>query len=24
MWLVGTLGVLANIGLPAALTKYVS
>src|SRR5271167_1640057 len=24
MWLVGTLGVLANIGLPAAITKYVS
>lgn len=24
MWLVGTLGILANIGLPAALTKYVS
>src|SRR5215467_365499 len=24
MWLVGTLGVLANIGLPVALTKYVS
>ena len=24
MWIVGTLGILANIGLPAALTKYVS
>jgi len=24
MWLVGTLGILANIGLPAALTKYIS
>lgn len=24
MWLVGTLGVLANVGLPSALTKYVS
>src|SRR5450432_2533170 len=24
MWLVGTLGILANIGLPAALTKFVS
>jgi O-antigen/teichoic acid export membrane protein len=24
LWLVGALGVLANIGLPAALTKYVS
>jgi O-antigen/teichoic acid export membrane protein len=24
MWLVGTLGVLANVGLPTALTKYVS
>jgi O-antigen/teichoic acid export membrane protein len=24
MWLVGTLGILANIGLPAAITKYVS
>jgi O-antigen/teichoic acid export membrane protein len=24
MWLVGTLGILANIGLPSALTKFVS
>lgn len=24
IWIVGTLGILANIGLPAALTKYVS
>lgn len=24
MWIVGTLGILANVGLPAALTKYVS
>ncbi|MGB7752603.1 MAG: flippase [Candidatus Acidiferrales bacterium] len=24
MWLVGTLGILANIGLPGALTKYLS
>jgi len=24
MWLVGTLGVLANIGLPSAITKYIS
>jgi O-antigen/teichoic acid export membrane protein len=24
MWIVGTLGILANIGLPSALTKYVS
>lgn len=24
MWIVGTLGILANIGLPAALTKYVA
>src|SRR6476661_4316800 len=24
MWLVGTLGVLANLGLPVALTKFVS
>jgi O-antigen/teichoic acid export membrane protein len=24
MWIVGTLGTLANLGLPAALTKYVS
>jgi O-antigen/teichoic acid export membrane protein len=24
MWLVGTLGIMANVGLPAAITKYVS
>ena len=24
MWVVGTLGILANIGLPSALTKYIS
>lgn len=24
MWLVGVLGILANIGLPAAITKYIS
>jgi O-antigen/teichoic acid export membrane protein len=24
IWLVGTLGIVANVGLPAALTKYVS
>jgi O-antigen/teichoic acid export membrane protein len=24
MWIVGTVGILANVGLPAALTKYVS
>jgi len=24
MWIVGTLGILANIGLPGALTKYVA
>jgi O-antigen/teichoic acid export membrane protein len=24
MWLVGALGVLANVGLPAAITKYIS
>jgi len=24
MWIVGTLGILANVGLPAALTKYVA
>jgi O-antigen/teichoic acid export membrane protein len=24
MWIVGTLGILANIGLPSALTKYIS
>ncbi len=24
MWIVGTLGILANIGLPSAITKYIS
>ena len=24
MWIVGTLGILANVGLPSALTKYIS
>lgn len=24
MWIVGTLGILANVGLPAALTKYIA
>jgi O-antigen/teichoic acid export membrane protein len=24
MWLVGTLGILANVGLPGAITKYIS